>query len=155
MWQNRLRRIIDILESSDVNEIEVSFWGRRFRVSKGSPLAENSGINPTSVQETVQQAPIRPETISDGLIPEGAEEVQGIEVTSPMVGTFYRAPSPESTPFVNVGHHVSVDQTLCIIEAMKIMNEITSETTGRIANILVENAQPVEYGQILFIIEPD
>src|SRR5262249_60325319 len=75
-------------------------------------------------------------------------------ITSPMVGTFYRAPAPDADPFVEVGDVVSVGQTVCIIEAMKLMNEIEAETKGRVAQILVENAQPVEFGQKLFLIEP-
>jgi acetyl-CoA carboxylase biotin carboxyl carrier protein len=78
-----------------------------------------------------------------------------IEVKSPMVGTFYRSPSPEAAPYVEVGTRVSKGQTLCILEAMKLMNELESELTGIVREILVENAQPVEYGQVLFRIEPE
>jgi acetyl-CoA carboxylase biotin carboxyl carrier protein len=77
-----------------------------------------------------------------------------IPVTSPMVGTFYRAPSPDAPPFVDVGGRVGTGTVLCIIEAMKLMNELESEVEGTIAKILVENAQPVEYGQVLFLIDP-
>ena len=82
--------------------------------------------------------------MSNGLVP----------ITSPMVGTFYRAPSPSAASFVEIGDFVNIGQTVCIIEAMKLMNEIESEVTGRIARILVENAQPVEYGQTLFLVDP-
>jgi acetyl-CoA carboxylase biotin carboxyl carrier protein len=75
-------------------------------------------------------------------------------VTSPMVGTFYRAPAPDADPYIEVGDPVTVGQTVCIVEAMKLMNEIESEVKGRVVKILVENAQPVEYGQKLFLIEP-
>ena len=148
MWQNKLRQIIDILESSNVNEIEVSFWGRRFRVSK-----ENSTLDSASISK--QQVLAIDKTVSEDSIEEKTDDIEGIEVRAPMVGTFYRSPSPESSPFVSEGNHVSIGQTLCIIEAMKIMNEITSETTGHIARIHVEDAQPVEYEQLLFVIEPD
>ena len=154
-WQNRLKQLIEILEASNVNEIEVSFWGRRFRVSKGNSQLIGVNQNPQAI------ASVNPSTVSGGELAtreaprESGETSTGIEVKAPMVGTFYRAPSPESPPYVNVGDHVVPGQTLCIIEAMKIMNEIEAEVSGNISKILVENAKPVEYGQPLFIIEPD
>ena len=89
----------------------------------------------------------------DEQVTEEAPVVNGVEVLSPMVGTFYRSPSPEADYFVKVGDHVKAGQTLCIIEAMKIMNEVESEVSGVITDIVAENAQPVEYNQPLFIIE--
>jgi len=153
MWQDRLKQIINILESSNINEIEVNFWGRKFRVSKGKLASGDTDINPSSAP--VQNITTTARTLPEDSLEEIADDVKGVEIRAPMVGTFYRAPSPESPSFVNTGSHVSIGQTLCIIEAMKIMNEITSETTGNITKILVENAQPVEYSQPLFIIEPD
>ncbi|MFQ6674562.1 MAG: acetyl-CoA carboxylase biotin carboxyl carrier protein [Fidelibacterota bacterium] len=154
MWQDRLKHIIELLEASSVNEIEVSFWGRKFRVSKGNTSEENVG----PVRETEQggtQGATLPAATAEASDPEAVEEVRGVEIRAPMVGTFYRGPSPDTSPFADVGDHVTVGQTVCIIEAMKIMNEIESEVTGRVARILVENAQPVEYGHPLFVIEPD
>jgi acetyl-CoA carboxylase biotin carboxyl carrier protein len=84
-----------------------------------------------------------------------AETTQHQEVTSPMVGTFYRAPAPDADPYVEVGDHVRVGQTLCILEAMKLMNELEAEVSGTVMEIVVENAEPVEYGQVLFRIRPD
>lgn len=155
MWQDRLRRIIEILESSSVNEIEVSFWGRRFRISKGNPSTGNTVSNPATVTLPGESVPLPDTSETVSAVAEEVEAAKGFEIRAPMVGTFYRAPSPEAAPFVEVGSHVSAGQTLCIIEAMKIMNEIESEITGRVAKILGGNAQPVEYGQRLFIIEPD
>jgi acetyl-CoA carboxylase biotin carboxyl carrier protein len=86
--------------------------------------------------------------------PEAEREENLLEVTSPMVGTFYRAPAPDADPYVEIGTIVEVGQTVCIIEAMKLMNEIESEVKGRIVRILVENAQPVEFGQKLFLLSP-
>jgi acetyl-CoA carboxylase biotin carboxyl carrier protein len=83
-----------------------------------------------------------------------AKTEQHAAITSPMVGTFYRAPAPDADPYVEVGDIVEVGQTICIVEAMKLMNEIESEVRGRVVKILVENAQPVEYGQTLFLVEP-
>lgn len=156
MWRHKLKQLIELLEASNVHEIEVRFWGRRFRVSKG-PKAEG---NPQASQ------PVSGEEVSEITLPSRAEAVSstpesedssanGVEIRAPMVGTFYRAPSPDAPPFASEGDHVTTGQTLCIIEAMKIMNEIESEVTGRVMKILAENAQPVEYGHPLFIIEPD
>ena len=154
-WQNRLKQIIKILEASNINEIEVSFWGRKFRVSKGNSESLGANQKPQLVTITnpsgVQVDTFETQEISGKIV----ETSTGVEVRAPMVGTFYRAPSPESPPYVNVGDHVIPGQTLCIIEAMKIMNEIEAEVSGSISKILVENSKPVEYGQPLFIIEPD
>ncbi len=148
-WQSRLQTIIDLLESSDVNEIEVSFFGRKYRVSKGS--AQEPAHLPVQMQTSAPPPVAEPSAAQPAETPSPA----GIEVTAPMVGTFYRSPSPESPPFINEGDHVTAGQTLCIIEAMKIMNEIESEVTGRITKILGEDGQAVEYGQPLFVVEPD
>ncbi|MCH8012266.1 MAG: acetyl-CoA carboxylase biotin carboxyl carrier protein [Candidatus Marinimicrobia bacterium] len=151
MWQDKLKEIIKILEESNVNEIEVNFWGRKFRVSK------NPGIvgNPTHVDSSI------PVEVKSPVPGQGVEVVSAttpedgmIEVTAPMVGTFYSASSPETSPFVKVGDQVTVGQPLCIIEAMKIMNEIEAEVAGEIMKILTEDSQPVEYGQPLFLVKP-
>ena len=125
-WQTRLHTIIDILEASDVNEIEVSFFGRKYRVTKSAPV-QNSLVSAPASQMVQTALPVdnRPSA------PEPAPVSEDVEITAPMVGTFYRAPSPESPFFVEEGDHVTAGQTLCIIEAMKIMNEIESEVTGR------------------------
>jgi acetyl-CoA carboxylase biotin carboxyl carrier protein len=149
-WQARLHTIIDILETSDVNEIEVSFFGRKYRVTKSAPV-ENSLVSASASQMVQTAIPVD----NRSLVSEPAPVSENVEITAPMVGTFYRAPSPESPFFVEEGDRVTAGQTLCIIEAMKIMNEIESEVTGRISKILMENAQAVEYGQALFVIEPD
>ena len=155
MWQDKLQRIIEMLEASDVNEIEINFWGRKFRVSKGADaFADSASVTQPStvtVENTVPETEPTQEVSPEA----GKEESGGVEITAPMVGTFYAASSPESPPFVNVGDHVSAGQILCIIEAMKIMNEIESDITGRIDRVLVQNAKPVEYGQPIFIITPD
>ena len=157
-WQARLQRLIEILETSEINEIELGFWGRKFRVSKTvSPTVVTSGnreVQTVTVQETEVSDPTsasKPE--EDETITELVEE-ETVEVTAPMVGTYYSAPTPDAEVFVKVGDNVTTGQTLCIIEAMKIMNEIEAETTGSIKKILVENAQPVEFGQSLFVILP-
>ena len=151
MWQNKLKEIIYILENSDVNEIDVSFWGRRFRVVKSAgvsvmekPQVETTSLNaPLSDKSSELSKPISEPVNSNSK-----------EVLSPMPGTFYSAPSPEADPFVKVGDSVKKGDTLCIIEAMKIMNEIEAESSGTISEIVINNGEPVEYNQPLFKIKP-
>jgi len=148
-WQDKVKEIIYLLENSDVNEIDVTFWGRRFRVVKSPGIVSGtSGMAPS--------APISPSAVSsEPITNDGQEMVSGDSIVSPMPGTFYRAASPDSDPFVQEGDQVVKGDTLCIIEAMKIMNEIESETNGVIRKILIENGNPVEYDQPLFIIDPN
>lgn len=150
MWQDKLKEIIYILENSDVNEIDVSFWGRRFRVVKsaGVNVVEKPGVDTLSPDLAVAQS-------SDelSLSQEVVTKANNHEVVSPMPGTFYSAPSPEADPFVKVGDNVKKGDTLCIVEAMKIMNEIESENSGTISEILINNGDPVEYNQPLFKIK--
>jgi len=152
MWRDKLKEIIYILENSDVNEIEVTFWGRRFRVAK----------NPSTVAGTVGQAvqsvpapvshPVHEEESIIAIAEQKAVE-SGTEIRSPMPGTFYKSPSPDAEPFIKEGDVVKKGDTLCIIEAMKIMNEIEAEMSGVITKIIIEDGKPVEYDQPLFIIE--
>jgi acetyl-CoA carboxylase biotin carboxyl carrier protein len=144
-----IEQLIKLLEESTISEIEIGKWGRKIRVSRqnGQMMVQGSGIMP----QTVSPLPTPEGTVMDS--PE-APPVAGVAIKSPMVGTFYRSPSPETDSFVKVGDHVSKGDTLCIIEAMKIMNEVEAEISGVILDIQVDNAQPVEYGQTLFMIEP-
>lgn len=144
-----IEQLIELLEKSSISEIEVGRWGKKIRVSRqsGNVMVHNSEMAPASAPAaTAPTAPV-----------EGAVEdspAQGVAIKSPMVGTFYRSSSPEVDPFIKVGDHVQKGDTLCIIEAMKIMNEVEAEVSGVILDIQIENAQPVEYGQTLFLIEP-
>ena len=155
MWQDKLKEIIYILENSNVNEIEVNFWGRKYRVSKQANVVVQDGSipiekSPRSVNEDQNISLNESETPESNT----SDSEGGEELLSPMPGTFYSAPTPEDPSFVNVGDEVKKGQTLCIIEAMKIMNEIESEYDGTIADIKVNNGDPVEYNQTLFIINP-
>ncbi len=156
---NYLRKLVRLLESSTLNEIEIEEEGLHVRVAKsGHPhVVASSAPSPPVIHSASHQpaspvevhAPAEPgKTVAPGT------ETKYHEVKSPIVGTFYRAPSPDAPPFVEVGQVVQPKTVLCIIEAMKLMNEIESDTAGRIAKILVENGQPVEYNQTLFLIEP-
>lgn len=156
MWQDKLKEIIYILENSNVNEIEVNFWGRKYRVSKQANVVVQDGSipiekSPRSVNEDQNISLNESETPESNT----SDSEGGEELLSPMPGTFYSAPTPEDPSFVNVGDEVKKGQTLCIIEAMKIMNEIESEYDGTITDIKVNNGDPVEYNQTLFIINPN
>ncbi|MEE8334928.1 MAG: acetyl-CoA carboxylase biotin carboxyl carrier protein [Candidatus Neomarinimicrobiota bacterium] len=148
MWQDKLKEIIYILEHSDVNEIEVRHWGRRYRVVKNAAIVTGN-VNP-EIQNQGSAAVSETETAENKIEP----AIEGDEVLSPMPGTFYRAASPTADPFVEEGGKISKGETLCIIEAMKIMNEIEAEINGTIVKIIPADASPIEYNQPLFIIKP-
>ncbi|MEA1964483.1 MAG: acetyl-CoA carboxylase biotin carboxyl carrier protein [Candidatus Aerophobetes bacterium] len=131
-----LKKLIEIFESSSLSELEVKEGGVCFKLAKRTQTENRKELSFPQIESKEKE-----------------KKREGIYVRSPLVGTFYRAPSPGEKPFVEVGDGVSPDQTLCIIEAMKVMNEITSENKGKIKNILVENGEPVEYNQELFLIE--
>lgn len=145
-----IKQLIQLLEESSISEIEVGRWGRKIRVSRSPQGVVVQGM-PQASAAPAASAPADASTTAA----EAEESAgNGLQVASPMVGTFYRSPSPEAEFFVKVGDAVKPGDTLCIIEAMKIMNEVESEVAGVITDILVENAQPVEYNQPLFVIEP-
>jgi len=137
-----LKELIELIKETDITELQVEKNGTKVRIKREKMLSpmEISVQKFGSLQEKVTQ--------------ETEEETRLITVTSPIVGTFYRAPSPEAAPFVEVGSKVKKGQVLCIVEAMKLMNEIESEADGIVIKVLVENGQPVEYGEPLFLIEP-
>ena len=151
MWQNRLKEIIYILENSNVNEIEVSFWGRKYRVVKEPNIIPDI---PVQKSKSIPLDTKKENNIGNNTENDKNKEIKGEKLLSPMPGTFYIAPTPDDPPFVSKGDKVKKGQTLCIIEAMKIMNEIESEYDGHIVDVLVKNSEPVEYNQALFIIEP-
>ena len=156
MWQDKLKEIIYILENSDVNEIEVNFWGRKYRVSKQASVVvqESSGLtSKEAIQNPIQSNP-NPVESENTLASDNNESFDGESQLSPMPGTFYSAPTPEDEPFVSKGDVVKKGQVLCIIEAMKIMNEIESEFDGTVMKVNVNNGDPVEYNQPLFVIKP-
>ena len=153
MWQDKLKEIIYILENSDVNEIEVNFWGRKYRVTKSAgAVATAQPIAPAPGQQAPPSAPVEAPTADAAPAP--VADVSGEELLSPMPGTFYSSPTPDDPPFVSEGDTVKKGQTLCIIEAMKIMNEIEAEFDGKVTLIKVKNGEPVEYNQPLFLIDP-
>ena len=166
MWVSKIRKLIKLVEESDIGELEVSGWGQKVRISKKpSESVVSASGNPATTNITVESesrpaAPAPPaatppaETAAGELAKTVIEDTDHlIPIKSPMIGTFYRAPAPDVKPYVELNQQIAVGQVVCIIEAMKLMNEIESEVAGRVAKILVENAKPVEFGQTLFLIE--
>jgi acetyl-CoA carboxylase biotin carboxyl carrier protein len=149
----KLKTLIDLVSDSNVSELEITEAEGKVRIVKSSPQAAPMAMN--AVQYAA--APVAPAPIAAAPVVEvaPAEPVaaSGHTVKSPMVGTFYRSSSPGAASFVEMGAEVKEGDTLCIIEAMKILNEIEADKSGRISKILCENGQAVEYGQPLFIIE--
>ena len=148
MWQDKLKEIIYILENSDVNEIEVTFWGKKIRVLKNSPNVTTSSPDKTINTKDIQSSSF------DNLENQNLDEENKISILSPMPGVFYSSQSPDKPPYVKEGDTIKSGQVLCIIESMKIMNEIESEHNGVIKKILVNNSDPVEFNQPLYYIEP-
>jgi len=147
----KVKKLIELLEESDVSEIEIHEGEESVRISRQStiPMQMPYMQMPAPGPVPALAAAAAPAPAAD----EKPEEIQGHVVKSPMVGTFYRAPSPGSKSFVEEGQNVVVGDTLCIIEAMKILNQIESDKAGTVKKILMENGQPVEYNQPLFIID--
>src|SRR4029434_882086 len=144
----KLKTLIDLVADSGIAELEVSEGEDRVRIAKFSPAPAAPTTAPTAVQ-----IPAAPGGAPNGTTIQPLVEPEGHVVKSPMVGTFYRSPSPGAASFIELGQSVKPGDTLCIIEAMKLLNEIEAEVGGTVKQILVENGQPVEYGQPLFIIE--
>ena len=149
MWQDKVKELINILENSNVNEIEITFWGRKIRVVKNASSILSNSV--AAAPETI----IQNDKTSNNMSHEDDTEKtdSGEKILSPMPGVFYSSQTPEKPPFVSEGDKVKVGQVLCIIESMKIMNEIESELAGTIKKVLVSNSDPVEFNQPLFIIE--
>jgi acetyl-CoA carboxylase biotin carboxyl carrier protein len=151
---NLIRKLVKLVDSSEVTDLEIEENGTRVKIAKkirgvqavtqpqilspSQPVSQQ----PASVKEPVEEAPAKEET---------KEKLH--EIHSPIVGTFYRAPAPDADPYAQVGDTVSQGSVLCIVEAMKLMNEIESDVSGKIVKILVENGKPVEYNQPLFLIQ--
>jgi len=144
----KLKKLIDLVEESGIAELEITEGEEKVRIARTLPGAQPIMMqHPAQVLVPQATAPVAPSPE-----PAVAAMIEGNVVKSPMVGTFYRSNSPGGKAFVDVGQSVAVGETLCIIEAMKLMNEIESDAAGTIKAILVENGQPVEYGEPLFVI---
>jgi acetyl-CoA carboxylase biotin carboxyl carrier protein len=152
----KIKKLIELIEDSDVAEIEIKEGEESVRISRSSSVPQpvaHAGMHYPMPPAPAPAAPApaaEPPAVAE---PAEEEELKGHIIHSPMVGTFYRASSPGARAFVEVGDTVSSGDTLCIIEAMKILNQIEADTSGKVIRILVENGQPVEYNQPLFVIE--
>ena len=151
----KLKTLIDLVAESDISELEVTEGEGKVRIVKSSPVPQGQMVMMQPQMQAMQQgmpAPAAAPVAAAPAAPAAPAAIEGHVVKSPMVGTFYRAASPGSAPFVDIGKNVNSGDTLCIIEAMKLLNEIESDFSGSIKQILVENGQPVEFDQPLFII---
>lgn len=144
--RREIETLVEILTHHALTELEVEKKGVRIRVRR-EPVPYSPGAVPETIREPVSP-PVRSQP------PSIIDQSRLVTVTSPIVGTFYRSPSPDADPYVEEGDIVKKGQVLCIVEAMKLMNEIEAETDGKIVKILVESSTPVEYGQPLFLIDP-
>ena len=153
MWKDKIKEIIYMLENSDVNEIEVKSWFNKIKVTKKPSI-----LNVDSSKVSSQNVPVSSTNLisSDNDTSKQEHKIETtdvsnlVEVKSPMPGTFYSSPDPESAPFASIGDRVNPGDTICIVEAMKIMNEIQAEDSGVVEEILIQNACPVEFDQMLF-----
>jgi acetyl-CoA carboxylase biotin carboxyl carrier protein len=157
-----VKKLVKLLAESDVDEIEIEEEGKKIRIAKhpthGPALPMTMAVHPEASRPVLPGSVATPAPLPAAGAPPAPQAAPPVEqnlheIRSPIVGTFYRAPAPDAAPFVQVGSSVDAGSVLCIIEAMKLMNEIESDVSGRVAKILVENAQPVEYGQVLFLVE--
>lgn len=148
-----IRRLIDMVDGSGIDSLEISRFGTRVRIAKSPPVTVSAAA-PAPLAPTAAAA-AQPATAAAPEPADLEEPDSGLaEVLSPMVGTFYRAPAPDAPPYVEPGDRVEKGQTVCILEAMKLMNELEAEVSGTVREICVENAEPVEFGQVLFRIDP-
>ena len=152
-----VKQLLELIEKSTVNEIEVEEKGQKIRITKSAPQTVVAGspfLMASPQTQFAAPAPVALAPVADekAAAPVAAKKYH--EVKSPIVGTFYATSSPEAAPYVEIGTKVKQGGVLCIVEAMKLMNEIESDIAGTIVKINVENGKPVEYGQVLFLIEP-
>ncbi|MBD3170008.1 MAG: acetyl-CoA carboxylase biotin carboxyl carrier protein [candidate division Zixibacteria bacterium] len=154
MRESEIKKLIELVEESDIDELEISRWWRKIRITKRRASGGNSHNPAPSV---VHEIPTPKPAVAPPKEKKEEDETNKnfLEIKSPMVGTFYRSPAPDAKPYVETNQFVTNGQVLCIIEAMKLMNEIEAEVSGKLVKICVENAQPVEYGQVLFLVDPN
>jgi len=156
MKAKEIQELIDFIANSGLAEVKIETDEFKLSVKKNSVVHSTKAIDTAAPAQSPEQdtAKVLQAPLTAANPAEPADTSRYLEVKSPMIGTFYRTPNPESEAFVNVGDTISVGQTVCIIEAMKLFNEIESEVSGKVVKILVENSSPVEYDQPLFLIDP-
>ena len=144
----KIKELVELMNDNDLREVEVEQEGMKIKLIKGA----SSGVIERITAPVAERKAPAPAPEAEAKPAEGKKNLK--EVKAPMVGTFYRSPSPEAEPYVQVGDMIQKGDVLCIVEAMKLMNEVKAEFGGRVVEISVENAEPVEYGQTLFLVEP-
>jgi acetyl-CoA carboxylase biotin carboxyl carrier protein len=159
MKAKEIRDLIDFISNSDLDEVNIETQEFKLAVKKNSPvvntIVESAPVaTPVAATSVIHDSPKQASVPVEVQAPVAAENSKYVEIKSPMIGTFYTSSNPETDAFVNVGDSVKVGQTVCIIEAMKLFNEIESEYSGKVVKVLVENSSPVEYDQPLFLIDP-
>ena len=159
MREYKIRELLRIVSESDVDELEIHSWWRKIKIKKNS--GQVTVAAPVVAPQIVSSAPTTPTAsapataASESTPAPDTTPDNTIEIKAPMVGTYYSSPAPDSDPYIKEGDTISEGQVLCIVEAMKLMNEIEAEVSGKIVKILVENAQAVEYNQPMFLVEPN
>ncbi len=148
----KLKKLIDLVQDSGIAELEITEGEERVRIARGGAVSVIPLAAPATAASGAPATAAAAKPAAPAAVTEPPPGVEGHVVKSPMVGTFYRSSSPEAKPFIEVGGTVKEGETICVIEAMKLMNEIEADASGTIKAILVENGQPVEYGQPLFVI---
>ena len=148
----KVKKLIELLDESGISEIEITEGEESVRITRNAPsVTAPAYVAPAFAAPAPEAVPAAPPATAAA--PAAADDADGYAVTAPMVGTFYAASSPGSPPFVQVGDHVNEGDTLCIVEAMKMMNQIEAEVSGTVKSVRVQSGDPVEYGQILFVID--
>ncbi|MFH1853774.1 MAG: acetyl-CoA carboxylase biotin carboxyl carrier protein [Candidatus Omnitrophota bacterium] len=147
-----IKELINLMNENDLYELEIEREGTKIRIKKASAGKFEAISEESSARKIIES--MRPAVSADAIKTDTAPEKNLVAIKTPMVGTFYRSSSPEVKPYVEIGQQVEVGQIVCVIEAMKLMNEIKSEVKGKIVEVVAENTTPVEYGQVLFMVEP-
>jgi acetyl-CoA carboxylase biotin carboxyl carrier protein len=162
---DQLRELLSVLGKTDISELSLKSEGFELTIKKEHQASDRAAVANGVTSGLAPAAPIMPPAVTptiplveSGIAPPppaSSASDRLLEITSPMVGTFYRSPAPDEAPFVEVGDRIRPSQTVCIIEAMKLMNELESEISGEIVEILAQNGEPVEYGQVLIRVKPN
>ena len=160
--EKTIRKLIQLVEDSDIESLEVTSWGRSVRITQRLNGSANGSSAPVAYEVPAHAHRAAPAAAPPSPAPQASAPAESsdtdtsgmVEIKSPMVGTFYASPSPDADAYVSLNEKINVGQVVCIIEAMKLMNEIEAEVGGRIVKIMAENAKPVEFGQTLFLVDP-
>lgn len=164
MNESYIKKLIRLVEESEIESLEISSWGRKIKIMQKATSSSN-GHHPQAVIMSAPAEMVRPaastapspaqtSTAAPAAASATADTSRYMEIKSPMVGTFYGAPAPDAAPYVSLNERITAGQVVCIVEAMKLMNEIESEVSGRVVKVLAENGKPVEFGQVLYLIDP-